>query len=161
MVYRYDTRRSRRAWIMRALVLLFAMALAAAAAFLPGLPGIAVMAGAGFALLKLLRAYRGLYASIVVVHDEGIGGQDPAGKSMRLLYENIRRAGVACDQRGRRVFYACSNDGQLLQVPDVYGNFDEMCGELSQHIRLDSLQLMPQQTIEDLLKQEDAGGDSV
>lgn len=167
MIYRYDKKRNPRLRIMK--IGLGALAVIASVVVLlaPPIISVPVFILAAILLFKIWGVYSKLVQSFINVHDEGISGKSPSGSVIRLPFEQVSESGVAVDPNGQRIvfLYDAEND-QLVQMPDLYQNFDAMVAELQGYRPMREVHLEEEQTVEDLLRKgfpetNKSGGSSV
>ncbi|AFG38509.1 hypothetical protein [Spirochaeta africana] len=153
MIYRYD-----KAANPRLLVMKLVLAVVAAAAFLavftvPAIISLPLFIVAAILVFKVYGVYHNLVESFINVHDDGVSGKTPGGRTVQMQYRSVTDAGLATDISGARILYLYNeNDDQLIQIPDLYRNFDELVQEISSNQPVRSLTLKEGQTLEELLK---------
>lgn len=164
MIFRYDKKRNPRLKVLKLVVAVLALITLVAVAVAPPLIALPVFVIAAVLLIKVWGVYRNLIDSYINVHDEGLSGKAPSGKMIRMLYSDVAESGVAIDENERKnLFLYNANQDQLIQIPDLYENFDEMTEEVRQHCTLRHLRLQDGQSLEEALKNgfPATGGDSV
>lgn len=155
MIYRYDKSRNPRLLILKLGLLVLGAAASIVVFRTPPVVSIPVFIVAAFLILKVHRVYRDMIDSYFNVHDEGISGRTPSGKMVRMSFDSMTDAGIVNSSGDTRVaFFYDSVGDQLIQLPDVYKDFDAMLEEISQYRSLPEFILENDESLEEMLRKK-------
>ncbi|GAB6089011.1 hypothetical protein [Spirochaeta dissipatitropha] len=155
MIYRYDKSRNPRLLTLKLGLLVLGAAASVVVFTAQPIVSIPVFIVAAFLILKVHRVYRDMIDSYFNVHDEGISGRTPSGKMVRMSYDSMSDAGILNSSGDTRVaFFYDSDADQLIQLPDLYINFNAMLEEISQYRSLPEVILEDGESLEEMLRKK-------